>query len=162
MTAMRQGPAVGGLVGSLAGLAMVTSLGIAQTDEQLLSATRACASIEDDAERLACLDAALGSDESASDAGASEAPASPADASPADASPADDSPRTVLIVEVRRNDFGWTRFVVDSGESFIQRSGARGRYPAVPFEAELRPAMGDSFFLVSPLGGPRVRVTPAD
>jgi hypothetical protein len=64
----------------------------------------------------------------------------------------------VTIVKVRRSGLGQTYFETADGRVLLQRSTNRGRYPDTPFEAELSDAARDTYFLTSPLGGPRVRV----
>jgi hypothetical protein len=68
----------------------------------------------------------------------------------------------VIITEVRRNQLGSTTFVTADGEVYAKISRISARYPPVPFEAELRPAARGSYFLVTSLGGPRVRVSRRD
>ncbi|MDX1562852.1 MAG: hypothetical protein R3305_07980, partial [Gammaproteobacteria bacterium] len=80
---------------------------------------------------------------------------------PIDEPAAEPSEQTIRIVDIQTNDFGTTRFTTSSGDVWIQQGGAAGRYPQVPFDATLIPAMRDTFFLVSPRGGPRVRVNAA-
>lgn len=75
---------------------------------------------------------------------------------------ATDAQQTIIIVEVFRNSLGQTRFVTQDGVTYVQTSTQRGRYPETPFEAELEPGARETFFLSSPLGGPRVRVDRLD
>lgn len=183
-TGSRPGSEFGGWLISVLGISVVSSPVFAQDDADALAAARACSSIEDDAERLDCLEAALGVvspvDEeslpvtSRQTGGGRNAP--PAVEQAADASfddePEDESDnesdeasepeqQTIRIVEIQRSPLGATTFVTDSGERWVQGNAAAGRYPATPFDAVLVPAMRDSFFLVSPIGGPRVRVSLA-
>ena len=69
---------------------------------------------------------------------------------------------SVFITEVRRNQLGGTTFITADGEVYAKTSRISARYPPVPFEAELRPAARGSYFLVTSLGGPRVRVSRRD
>ncbi len=170
-----------GLLFVLAGTASVSH---AQDEGEALEAARACSEIADDAARLACLDAALGLSTPAREEppgrtrepAAAERPApvseptvrsresresrrrAERDADDDRASAAGAQELRIRVVELRQNAFGVTTFITDDGISWVQRSGNDGRYPEVPFDATLEPAMGDSFFLVSPLGGRRVRV----
>ena len=74
----------------------------------------------------------------------------------------EDGERTVTIAEVRRNRLGQTRFVTDDGVVYLQTSTQRGRYPDTPFVAELEPGARNTYFLSSPIGGPRGRVDRID
>jgi hypothetical protein len=179
---------------------------LGQSDEDALAAVRACSLIEDDAERLTCLDEALdaqavsaGPAVPAADAGenaelaevpaAQPSPAQPevAEAAPAvaesveaelradavEATPSRSERRrerrraadeevelTVRIVEIRRSGLGVATFITQDGEAWVERSASAVRFPQVPFDAVLRPAMGDSYFLVSAVGSSRARVVP--
>lgn len=66
--------------------------------------------------------------------------------------------RTITVVEIREGAFGATTFILEGGETWVQTGGPQARFPAVPFDAILQPGLGDSYFLRSPLGGPRARV----
>ena len=184
-------------------VALVPAAVSAQADADPLAAARACSRIDDDSERLACLDAALAGDEVGRDARAAEAAggeaareesaraearmraeaearaaaearaeaagAAPARAAASEASDAgveeassDESEIPVRIVEIRRSRLGTASFVTDDGEILVQRGGVDGRYPPVPFDTVLLPGLRNSYFLVSPLGGPRARVRPSD
>ena len=174
MNALR---ALAGLAGA-ATVVLVPLLAIGQSNEDMLAAARACGRIADDAERLACLDAALGTAaevEAATDVEAEvDADAEPeaganarvdtevdANVDPVADADAVEAERTVRIVEVRRTGLGETRFVAENGDVWVQRGGSAGRFPPVPFDAVLQPAMGDSYFLSSPVRASRIRVVPA-
>lgn len=139
---------------------MISLLALAQSDDARDEAVEACLAVESDRDRLSCLETVLGADEAEP-----EAPAAPRAESrgPVRApESAASTPRTVTIVDVRRNPLGHTRFYTANGQVYLQTSANRGRYPEVPFEAELDEASRESFFLRSPLGGPRVRVSLSD
>jgi hypothetical protein len=160
-------------------------LAMAQTADRREAALQACLAIESDRQRLACLEAELhaaGESEQApsreaapvsapAPAPAQEAPprlepnraAEPIErASPPSEDPAGQRRQTVTIVDVRRNVLGDTYFETADGRVLLQRSVNRGRYPDPPFQAELDGAALDTYFLSSPLGGPRVRVSIAE
>lgn len=176
------------------GAALVASPAFSQPDSDALDAARACIEIENDADRLDCLDSALTATARADGQSAAETAEPQAEIEPkppqvsqsnpdsesepepeiarserveqpavaaADVEGRADQQVHIRVVEIRRNALGVTTFVADSGARWVQGSGASGRYPAVPFDAVLEPAMGDSWFLASPLGGRRVRVTEA-
>ena len=65
---------------------------------------------------------------------------------------------TIVVVEVRLRTPSSAVFVTASGEVFEQIDTGRGRYPEVPFEAKIEGGSLGSRFLVSPAGGPRIRV----
>lgn len=69
---------------------------------------------------------------------------------------------SVVIVNVQRTVVGDTYFRTESGELYKQTSRARSRFPDVPYTAGLQRASRGSYFLSSPLGGPRVRVSLQD
>lgn len=185
------------LIGGV-GILFLSPLALGQSDEDALAAVRACSQIENDAERLACVDEALGVEavsaepavpaaEADQDAGLVEArvvsppPGQPevAEAAPVAVQPAEaESPpemnrrerrraaneeaeRTLRIVEIRRSTIGVLTFIAEDGEAWVERSASAVRFPQVPFDAVLRPAMGDSYFLVSTVGSSRARVVPA-
>jgi hypothetical protein len=64
----------------------------------------------------------------------------------------------VRIVELRRSGVGQVSFVTDDGRVLVQTGGATGRFPDAPFDAQLESGMRNTYFLTSPLGGPRIRV----
>lgn len=203
-------------VGAAVGLGLTCSVANSQSSADALNAARECSRIANDTERLACLDAALGtrdaSDERAapsagSDADLAEARAAqpspveseaaeiaPAAAEPigaeppvvvdtveADAAPngveapparemsrrerrraaGEEAERTIRIVEIRRSGVGVLTFIAEDGEAWVERSASSVRFPQVPFDAVLRPALGDSFFLISAVSSSRARVVPA-
>lgn len=148
-----------------------------------------CRLLQDDKARLACFDRLAENGES-SEAPSSEARRSAGTAAKSSDTPAlanaasagapgagasgrsaraDDSPNespapgtTVTIVEIRRPTIGHPRFVAADGTVFSQTSMLRGRFPPVPFEAQLEAGANHSLFLVSPSGGPDVRVSRSD
>jgi hypothetical protein len=143
-----------------------------------------CRRLQDDGARLACFDRLAEKGESSEAppsegrraavpaAKISDAPASSSAASAGASSRsgrADDSPyespapgTTVTIVEIRRPTIGHPRFIAADGTVFAQTSMLRGRFPPVPFEAQLEAGANHSLFLVSPSGGPDVRVSRSD
>jgi hypothetical protein len=180
---MRQPERLVFLVG-IAGLSLVCIGARAQSDQELLAAARACSGISDDTERLACLDAALGGGDVGDDV-AVVAPIEPkpdvvvetieVDAGSVAVEAAssrnvsdrdrrraseDEVERMVRIVEIRRSGLGVATFVAENGESWVERSRSTVRFPQVPFDAMLRPAMGDSYFLISASTNSRARVVP--
>ncbi len=188
------------LIGGV-GILFLSPLALGQSDEDALAAVRACSQIADDAERLACVDEALGvpavsaettaravpAAEADEDAGLAAAPvvsrppgqpevaeAAPVAVQPVEAEPPpemsrrerrraanEEAERTLRIVEIRRSTIGVLTFLAEDGEAWVERSASAVRFPQVPFDAVLRPAMGDSYFLVSTVGSSRARVVPA-
>jgi type IV secretory pathway VirB10-like protein len=203
---------IGATIIGAVGILFLSPSALGQSNEDALAAARACSRIADDAERLACLDEALGveavrAEPAAPVADAGEAadlaevpaaqpdvtqpevirPAEVAAAAPAaaesveaelredavEATPsrserrrerrraaAEEVERTVRIVEIRRSGLGVATFVAEDGEAWVERSASAVRFPQTPFDAVLRPAMGDSYFLTSSAGSSRARVVP--
>jgi hypothetical protein len=71
---------------------------------------------------------------------------------------ANDAERTIVVTEVRLRTPSSAVFVTDRGQIWEQTGSGRGRYPETPFEATLEKGSLNSTFLVSPAGGPRIRV----
>ena len=134
----------------------------------------ACAAIERSNARLACYDGVLGRPPSPEEPAATTAAPSPAAtpgaaavvpavaAAAPSAAASSATPRTVVIVEVRLRSPSDATFVTDDGQVWDQIDSGRGRYPEVPFEATLERGSFSSTFLVSPAGGPRIRITRRD
>lgn len=141
-------------------LLLMTATSSGQSDTEALEALRECAVIENDAERLACLDSAIGIESASEQEG--EVDINEVDSDEVDPDQeVHESERQIRVVDIERTALGSTTFTADDGQVWVQRSGSFGRYPDVPFDAVLSPAMGDSYFLISPLGGRPVRVTSA-
>jgi hypothetical protein len=68
------------------------------------------------------------------------------------------SQQTIVVTEVHLRTPTYAIFITDNGQTWEQTSGGRGRYPEVPFEATLEAGSLGSTFLISPAGGPRIRV----
>jgi len=141
-------------------LVFFVSVALAQSDADALATLRACGDIQGDRQRLACLDAALAPGSGRGEPAVSAVETDQEVLSAEAESSAAVEERPVRIIEMRRNDFGVTTFIAEDGETWVQRSGTRGRFPQVPFDAILQPGLGDTYFLLSPLGGPRARVLP--
>jgi hypothetical protein len=96
--------------------------------------------------------------DTASSAPASAAPNAAASA-PAPPPPAtDDARQTIVVTELRLRSPTNAVFVTANGQVWEQSDNGRGRYPETPFEATLEKGSLNSTFLVSPAGGPRIRV----
>jgi hypothetical protein len=93
----------------------------------------------------------------ATEGAARAAPEAAANAPPAPP-PETDTRRTIVVTEVRLRTPSSAVFITDSGQIWEQTDSGRGRYPKVPFEAALESGSLGSTFLVSPAGGPRIRV----
>ena len=93
---------------------------------------------------------------------AAAAPEATASATPAPAPPpppaADKAERTIVVTELRLRSATSAVFVTANGQVWEQTDNGRGRFPEVPFEAVLEDGSLGSTFLVSPAGGPRIRV----
>jgi hypothetical protein len=161
-TRARAAPTIG-LVG-MSLLPMTAALAQAD-DAETLADLKACAAIERSNARLACYDGVLGRPTSALENEATTAAAAPAAAGAAVAAAAPlppAYPRTIVVVELRLRTPSSAVFVTDTGEVWDQTGSGRGRYPDVPFEATLERGSLGSTFLVSPLGGPSIRVALRD
>jgi hypothetical protein len=138
-------------------------------DADALQDLRACAAVESGDARLACYDGVLRRPASALEAAPSapdttfSAPASAPPSTAASAPPppppaSDDGGRTIVVTEVRLRSPTSAVFVTASGQVWEQSDNGRGRYPEAPFEATLERGSLNSMFLISPAGGPRIRV----
>ena len=129
-----------------------------------------CATIADDAERLACYDRALraASPQPAVAAPAAPAPIAPAPAPQAAASPqrqadADKDTIAIVIVGVRTVPGRETVFTAQDGTTWVQTDSQRVYgLPDTPFDAEIKPGAMGSRFLVPSNGARAVRVRSAD
>jgi hypothetical protein len=70
----------------------------------------------------------------------------------------DSAPRTIVVAELRLRSPTNAVFVTADGQVWEQTDSNRGRYPETPFEATLEKGALNSTFLISPAGGPRIRV----
>lgn len=152
-------------------LSLAPAAMLAQPESDRQAAVAACARIENDDERLACFDALSSPEPEPAPAPEISVAPSPPEASPApergagrstDRRDRQPETRTVVVVEVQRSPLGQTVFVTDRGDVLEQTSPRRGRYPPAPFETVLETASRDTYFLTSPLGGPKVRVVVRD
>jgi hypothetical protein len=136
-------------------------------DAEALADLKACAALERGNARLACYDGVLGHVPDP-DVPAAAIPAAAAAASVAvpSASPppprAGDAPKTIVVTELRLRTPSSAVFVTESGQVWEQSDSGRGRYPDTPFEATLEKGSLGSTFLISPAGGPRIRVRLRD
>ena len=158
-------------------------------DAETLADLKACVAIERSNARLACYDGVLGRAPSPPGPAISEpapgsaaaagtvagvaaasastqtppaaAPSAPAQTPPAAAPPqsAEPTDQTIVVVEVRLRTPSSAVFVTAAGEVYDQIDTSRGRYPEVPFEARIEAGSLGSRFLISPAGGPRIRVS---
>jgi hypothetical protein len=149
---------------SLSGMPITAALAQAD-DAETLADLKACAALERSNARLACYDGVLGRPTSALEIEATAAatpPAAPPPAAPVAPAPEAAYPRTIVVVELRLRTPSSAIFVTDTGEVWAQTGSGRGRYPDVPFEATLERGSLGSTFLVSPIGGPGIRVALRD
>jgi hypothetical protein len=140
-----------------------------------------CAALEEADARLACYDRLLGRPVSpqespaptatqavpvpqaaAPETATAVAPVAATAAAPAPPPAEENLRRTIVVREVRLRTPSDAVFITDSGEIWHQTGSGRGRYPEVPFEATLESGSLGSTFLVSPAGGPRIRVVLRD
>lgn len=152
-------------------------------DAETLTDVKACVAIEGDGARLACYDGALGRGPSpqgtqalgpstaalpdaapataAATAGvvAATAPPPATSTAPLQAAP---GLQTIVVTELRLRTPSSAVFVTATGQVWEQADTGRGRYPETPFEAKLEPGSLGSMFLISPEGGPRIRVRRRD
>ena len=163
-------------------LAAATPTGALAQSNEVLAELVACLDVKQDRARLACLEAIVVRESMPAEP--SSVPASVAPLSPpvnravqatgttlnASESAARDDPgraaadeeggaRSVMIVDAHELARGNMRFITSEGEVYVQIYGPlSGRYPPVPFSAEIAGASMGSFFLRAE-GGPRgVRV----
>ena len=140
---------------------------------QTIPGIERCASIEAEAQRLACYDGF------ARDSATDTRPSVDTEAAPQQRSetPQAESSETrserrarrreeqnsevrrVSIVAVSENFTGFSVFTAASGEVFVETSATAARYPDAPFEAVLEPASFGSFFLVPENETNRIRVS---
>lgn len=152
-----KGPTTDGLEGPIAEIP-----GGRATDARAPADLRTCLEIAADDARLACFEA-VARQQRAPSTGPSPPATVPNGAVGAVHTPADAAhDAKIVVVDIRRPRIGPPRFVAADGRVFLQTSTQPGRFPPVPFEAVLRPAVNGSLFLVSPRGGPNVRVSPID
>jgi len=176
-------------VALLASSVLPITVGLAQPENaETWADLEACAAIERSNARLACYDGVLGRPPSlqepavataapspaATPAAAAVVPAAAAATAPAAVTSSTPPPvrtesdgedsvaRTIVVVEVRLRSPSDATFVTDDGQVWDQIDSGRGRYPEVPFEATLERGSFSSTFLVSPAGGPRIRITRRD
>jgi hypothetical protein len=143
----------------------------------VLADLEACVAIERSNARLACYDGVLGrpaspqaaaatpnaSSSPVAEATAAAAPAPSAAAAAPEATASEAaSRRTIVVKELRLRTPSSAVFITDSGQVWEQTGSGRGRYPEVPFEATIEEGSLGSTFLVSPAGGPRIRVVLRD
>jgi hypothetical protein len=135
-----------------------------------------CAALEGADARLACYDGLLGRPASPQESAAAiasdtapvpqavapQAPEAATAAAPAAPPAQENAPRTIVVKELRLRTPSNAVFITDTGEIWHQTGSGRGRYPEVPFEATLESGTLGSTFLVSPAGGPRIRVVLRD
>jgi hypothetical protein len=76
--------------------------------------------------------------------------------------PAEDARQTIVVTQVRLRSPSSAVFVTANGQVWEQIDTGRGRYAETPFEATLESGSLGSVFLVSPAGGPRIRVRLRD
>ena len=130
-------------------------------DADTLADLKACVAIERSNARLACYDGVLGRAPSPPGSAASTvvSPATtPVPAAAVTEPGAEPAEQTVVVVELRLHTPSSAVFVTATGEVYEQIDTGRGRYPEVPFEAKIESGSLGSRFLVSPAGGPRIRV----
>jgi hypothetical protein len=72
------------------------------------------------------------------------------------------TPQTIVVTQLRLRTPSSAVFITESGQIWEQTGSGRGRYPEVPFEATIEEGSLGSKFLVSPAGGPRIRVVLRD
>ena len=167
-------------------LILLASAGLAQSDAEILEQLSECSAVTPDRARLNCFDgvfAGLAQARRAAETGSPGAAAAPSafetetgttavaarEAEPVarrarrnSTIPERDS-RVVTVVRMLTLARGNLRFVTEDGEVFTQPVGeARGRYPTLPFEAELDAGSMGSFFIEPIEMGPRTRVSLAD
>jgi hypothetical protein len=141
-------------------------------DADALADLQACAAIERSNARLACYDGVLGRTPSPPEPAAttaanpapppevptSVAPDAAAGVAPPPRPAADNAPQAIVVTELRLRGPTTAVFVTANGQVWDQIDNGRGRYPEVPFEATLERGSFSSMFLISPAGGPRIRV----
>ena len=141
---------------------------------------RACAQIENDAQRLACYDRALRTSASATQSPvqasepaarsvprattaprAADAPIAPTAARgpvAGDVADAQPGPAAIVVVAIREMQGQNVMFTTDQGQVWIQTDGRRNYYPEVPFGAEIRSGTMNSYFLIPNDRGRSIRV----
>jgi hypothetical protein len=73
--------------------------------------------------------------------------------------PTNSARQTIVVTELRLRSPTNAVFVMANGQVWEQIDNGRGRYPEAPFEATLERGSLGSMFLISPAGGPRIRVS---
>jgi hypothetical protein len=166
-------PAAGAFAAALVLAGMTAAL---HSQPAAAQAAVPCTAIVDDGERLACYDRALRTAPAAQvpAAPAAQAPAAPAASAastptaapttatasaPASTPAVDDAVTAIVIVGVRAQPGRETSFTAQDGVTWVQTDSQRVvGLPEPPFEAELRPGVMGSRFLVPPGRGRAIRV----
>ena len=163
--------------GAVAAIVMLTALWAEWPAHYGVAQNAPCTAIQDDAERLACYDRALRAGSPAPQAPApaapvtqAPAPAAQAPAAQAPAAPTSPAPATtsaanpdkvtpIVIVSVRTLPGRETSFTTKDGATWVQTDSQRiYGLPETPFDAELKPGVVGSTFLVPKVGARAIRV----
>jgi hypothetical protein len=124
----------------------------------------ACAKLESDSERIACLEAAI-REQSGDVAGSAPATKRAPEPEPAvqqapppESSPPEEDILRVTVTSVTTNMVGKLVFRTSTGQVWLQTGQRVARFDETPFEAEIRPAMMGSYFIRPSDGGISIRV----
>jgi hypothetical protein len=122
-----------------------------------------CASLATDSERIACLEAAIRGQQNtrgapttgtAIDAAPAEEPFGLKEEDP----PVVEESIDVTVTSVSENLQGKMIFRTEDGQTWVQVDQRKGRFPGVPFDAEIRPATMGSYFVQAAGGRVSIRV----
>ena len=173
--------------GAVAAIVLLAALAAQWPAQHAAAQSAPCTAIQDDAERLACYDRALraaspapaaaaasapAAQAPAAQAPAAQAPAAQAPAAPVTQTPAPASTGTpaspanaakdsipIVIVAVRTLPGRETSFTTKDGATWVQTDSQRiYGLPDTPFDAELKPGVVGSTFLVPKTGARAIRV----